>query len=582
MKTRYIQIKKRFKTDPFTFDEIKELLSKKYKDKDEKILVLLSELKKKGFISVELDEQDSRKRKYSLIDKSAELIQKEVLDRSDLESLLKEAADLIRTKVDYSFILLLLFYKKLSDKWHNDYEKAFKESVEIYHLTKEEAKKNAEDRTYHDFIIPEEFLWDNIRKNPDKLAEYFSKAMKALSEKNPAYRDVFENFDFAQFVGNRENQEILNQLVELFSINSLEKASPDVLGDSYEWLIRKFAPQKAKEGEVYTPREVIKLLVRILEPKPNESIYDPALGSAGMLIESHNYVEDKYSDDEAKKLFLFGQEANYKTRSIAKMNLYLHGIKNGIPEYGDSLLYPKFKEDGRIQKFDIVIGNPPWNLDGYGEDTIKKGELWKERFNEYGFSPDQSADWLWISHMWASAKDENGRVGVIIDNGALFRGGKEKSIREKFLNDDNIECVILLPEKLFYNTPANGAVMILNKKKRPELKNKIVFINASEEFTKHPEVRRLNSLSDENIEKIVSAFKGSKSEKGFYRIVDLKEIKENDSNLNVSLYVYAEAETVDIDVRKEWEELKSIDKEIGLIEIKIEKYLNDLKYLENK
>ncbi len=271
LKTRYTLLKQRFDSQKFTFEDVKVLLSEVHKDKEEKILVLLSELKKEGLLSVELDEHDSRKRNYTLINATADISTKKILDRSDLESLLKEAADLIRTKVDYSFILLLLFYKKLSDKWHNDYERAFKESVEIYHLSEKEAKQNAEDRTYHDLIIQEEFLWDSIRKNPDKLAEYFSKAMKALSEKNPPYKDVFENFDFAQFVGNRENLEILSQLVELFSINSLENASPDVLGDSYEWLIRKFAPQKAKEGEVYTPREVIKLLVQILEPKPNES-----------------------------------------------------------------------------------------------------------------------------------------------------------------------------------------------------------------------------------------------------------------------------------------------------------------------
>ncbi|MBL8008847.1 MAG: N-6 DNA methylase, partial [Ignavibacteria bacterium] len=371
-------------------------------------------------------------------------------------------------------------------------------------------------------------------------------------------------------------QEILNSLVELFSINSLENAPPDVLGDSYEWLIRMFAPQKAKEGEVYTPREVIRLLVLLLEPKPNESVYDPALGSAGMLISSHDYVENKFGEEEAKKLFLFGQEANYKTRSIAKMNLYLHGIKNGIPEYGDSLLYPKFKDGGSIQKFDVNIANPPWNLDGYGEDKITKGELWKERFNQYGFAPDQSADWLWISHMWASAKDDTGRVGIIIDNGALFRGGKEKSIREKFLRDDNIECVILLPEKIFYNTGAPGAIMILNKNKRTELKNKIIFINASKEFVKHPEVRRLNTLGEENINKIASAYKGSESEDGFSKIVDINEIEENDFNLNVSLYVFAESEPEDIDIKSEWNELKKIELEINSLDVKIENYIKEL------
>ncbi len=578
LKSRYKLIKENFGTNEFYFEDVKSALDSKFEDKDEKIMVMLSELKKAGLIETQMDLDDSRKKIYRVLDPKDKILQKDILTRSDLETLLKDAADLIRTKVDYTFILLLLFYKKLSDKWHKDYDKAYKESVEIYHLSDEDAKQNAENPTYHDFIIPEEYLWENIRKYPEKLAENFSKAMKALAEKNPGYKDVFENFDFAQFVGNRENQEILTQLVELFSINSLESASSDVLGDSYEWLIKMFAPQKAKEGEVYTPREVIKLLVELLEPKPNESVYDPALGSAGMLISSHYFVKEKYGEEESKRLFLFGQEGNYKTRSIAKMNLYLHGIKNGVPEYGDSLLYPKFKDGGTLQKFDLILANPPWNQNGYGEGIVQKGELWKERYNKYGFSPDQSADWLWISHMWASAKDETGRVGIVIDNGALFRGGREKSIREKFIIDDNIECVILLPEKLFYNTGAPGAIIILNKHKRNVLKNKIIFINASSEFIKHPEVRRLNALGEENISRIVSAYKGTTSEDGFYRIVDLDEIKENDFNLNVSLYVFAEAEEEHVDIMKEWEELKKIEKELAENEVKIEKYLKELDY----
>lgn len=575
-KTRYNFLKKEFGKRKFTFKELKDSLDKKYKDKEEKILVMISEMKKDGFIEAELDSVDSRKRIYSLKDPQIELLQKKTLDRSDLESLLKDAADLIRTRVDYTFILLLLFYKRMSDKWHKEYEDAYKESREEYKLSEEEAKKNAEDPTYHDFIIPKEYLWESIRKNPEKLAENFSSAMKALAEKNPDYKDVFDNFDFVQFAGNRENQEILYQLVELFSIRSLDKASPDVLGDAYEWLIRLFAPQKAKEGEVYTPREVIKLLVSLVEPKPRESVYDPAQGSAGMLIQAYTYIKEKYGQGKAKSLFLYGQEANYRTRSIAKMNLYLHGIKHGIPEYGDTLLYPKFREKGQLMKFDAVIANPPWNQDGYSEETLKKGEFWKERFKNYGFVSDSSADWMWISHMWASAKDESGRVGIIIDNGALFRGGKERTVREKFIREDNIECVLLLPEKLFYNTGAPGAIIVLNKNKSKERKNKIVFINASKEFIKHPEVRRLNTLSNENIKDIAEAYKGENHTDGFARIVELSEIEENDFNLNVSLYVYPEDVTEKIDVQEEWKSLSNIENEIESLKSKIESHIKQI------
>jgi type I restriction enzyme M protein len=258
------------------------------------------------------------------------------------------------------------------------------------------------------------------------------------------------------------------------------------------------------------------------------------------------------------------------------MNLYIHDIRNAQLTLGDTLLYPKFKESERVKDFDMVIANPPWNQDGYDEEILKKGEFWRERFR-YGFTPRQSADWAWIEHMLASANDKTGRVGVVIDNGCLFRGGKEKAIRTGVLNADLIETVILLPEKLFYNTGAPGAVIILNKNKPGERKGKVFFINASKEYQQHPEVRKLNQLGDNHIKKIVEAYKELKNEDGFSKVVEIEKIKENDYNLNVTLYVFPEEETEEIDVTKEWRELKGIEKEIFAIEEKIEGYLIELK-----
>jgi type I restriction enzyme M protein len=584
LERRYEKLWESFQDRSFRFEDAAKVLKKTMKDNENQINVILSELRKRGRLEVDFDPVDARKRIYKL--KSAEkiisetlTIDKPKLTRGDLEALLKAAADLIRTRVDYTFILVLLFYKRISDRWEMEYGKAYQEALQDG-MSEDEAKAEAKNSIYHDFDISEELLWENIRKEPARLPENFSKAMKTLADRNPELKDVFENVDFVQFTTNRENAEILRQLVELFSSKSLQYVSPDILGDAYEWILRYFAPQKAKEGEVYTPREVIHLMVEMLSPEPGESVYDPACGSGGMLIASYLHVEKRLGRAEAEKLFLYGQEANYKTLALAKMNLYIHNIRNAQLALGDTLLYPKFKEKDRNKKFNAVIANPPWNQDGYDEEILKKGEFWKERFS-YGYTPRQSADWAWIEHMLASADGGNGRIGVIIDNGCLFRGGKEKAIRTGIVNDDWIEAVILLPEKLFYNTGAPGAVMVLNKNKSQERKGKIFFINASNEYKQHPEVRKLNQLGDNNIQKIGEAYRGFKEEKGFSHPVDLESIKENDYNLNVTLYVFPEEEIEEIDVEKEWGELKMIDKEIEEIDKKIEGYLNELKEPDN-
>jgi type I restriction enzyme M protein len=580
LEKRYSILWEKYNTSQFRSEDASKLLQKKMHDSENQINVFLSELRKRGFLEVAFDPNDARKRLYTLKSKESVItetltIDKEKLTRADLENLLKSAADLIRTRVDYTFILVLLFYKRICDKWEMEFDDAYKDALSDG-LSKEEAEIEAKNSIYHDFNIPEAYLWENIRKDPARLPENFSKAMKSLAENNVELRDVFENVDFVQFTSNRENAEILRQLVELFSARPLHHVSPDILGDAYEWILRYFAPQKAKEGEVYTAREVIKLIVEILDPESGESVYDPACGSGGMLIISFQHVQEEHGKEQAERLFIYGQEANHRTIALARMNLYIHDIRNINLMLGDTLLYPKFKDESGIQKHDIVIANPPWNQDGYNEDILKKGDFWKERFR-YGFTPRQSADWAWIEHMVSSGKDDTGRVGVVIDNGCLFRGGKEKAIRMGVVNTDLIEVIILLPEKLFYNTGAPGAIIILKKNKERKRQGKILFINASNEFEKHPEVRKLNQLSDKNIKKIVSAYKEYQDEEGFSRAVDRKEIEENEYNLNVTLYVYPEEEIEEIDVMQEWKELKVIDREIGDVEKKIEGYLVELK-----
>ncbi len=577
---RYEILWQSFEDKPFRIDKAVDVLKEKLKDSPEQINVVLSELRKGRFLNVQFDPDDARKRIYNLKSRT-EIISETLsvnatrLTRGELESLLKKAADLIRTRVDYTFILVLLFFKRICDKWEIEFENAYKEALEDG-LSKEEARKEARNAIYHDFNIPDNYFWENIRKDPARLPENFSRAMKNLADRNHELKDVFENVDFVQFSNNRENAEILRQLVELFSARPLHHVTGDILGDAYEWILRYFAPQKAKEGEVYTPREVINLIVEILDPKPRESVYDPAAGSGGMLILSYQHLE-KLGRAEADTIFLCGQEANYKTLALAKMNLYIHDIRNAQLFLGDTLLYPKLKEGEKLKTFDIVIANPPWNQDGYDEEILKRGEYWHERF-PYGFTPKQSADWAWVQHMLSSASNKTGRVGIVIDNGCLFRSGKEKAIRSGIINNDLIEAIILLPEKLFYNTGAPGAVLIFNKNKPKDRTGKILFINASQEFEQHPDVRKLNRLGEENREKIVKAYQEFEEKKGFSRVVDIDEIKKNDFNLNVTLYVFPEEEMEKINISEEWKDLGAIDSEINKISERIGDYLRELDY----
>ncbi|WNZ29958.1 MAG: SAM-dependent DNA methyltransferase [Candidatus Bathyarchaeota archaeon] len=579
---RYSILWDSFGAKQFNLDSATEVLEEKNKDKASEIPVYLSELRKAGWLISKLDPSDARKRIYSLksrtdMVKDVFSVSKEKLSRRDIEGILKKAADLIRTRVDYKFILILLFLKRISDKWELEYENAYNEALEDS-FTEEQATIEAKNVAYHDFDLPEEYLWENIRKDVNTLPEKFSKALKKIAELNPELKDVVDSVDFVQFAASRENAEILRQLIELFSEKKLHKVSPDILGDAYEWILRYFAPTKAKEGEIYTPREVIQVLIEILDPKPEESVYDPACGSAGMLIEAFKHVEKNFGKDGATKLFLYGQEANQKTIALAKMNMYIHDIRDSHLDYGDTFLYPKFKEGDSLKQFNIVIANPPWNQDGYGEDVLKKGEFWRKRFT-YGFSPRSSADWAWIQHMLASAGDGNTRVGIVIDNGSLFRSGAEQTIRSQILEADLIDSIILLPDKLFYNTGAPGALIIFKRNKPEERENKVLFINASKEYKQHPDVRKLNILEENNIKKIAETYNEYKQEKGFSRAVTLSEIKENKHNLNVTLYVYPEEETEQIDLAKEWQELNSIEKEITENKIKIEEILKEIGWI---
>lgn len=567
----YFILKKEFGNRTFTLEDLRKRNIFGYDERS--LSVILNRLRKEGLIRIEKNEKDLRKSIYKLI--SPEI---STVDRNTLVALLKKAADLVRGKVEYEVLLILLFYKASSDIWKEEYKKVIDELIREG-WSRSEAEEEAVEKEYHTIYIPypEKNLWENVIKARENLTEKIRDAIRAIGEANPQISDAIERFIryLDDLIGKGDIDLILRQVVDIFNEIKFSSIERDVLGDAYEWLINYFAPQKAKAGELFTPREVVRLLIEILEPsREKRKILDPAVGSGGMLIYSYKFVKEKFGEDIAKELILVGQESKDINYAILKLNFLLHGIGFGknIKLYSeDSLLRPIFKEQA---PFDIVIFNPPWNQDGYGEETLKKSEV-KQIFSPT-YPPNNTADWAWIKLALYFTKDD-GKVGIVIDNGCLFRGGKEKAIRQRILEKDWIECVILLPEKLFFNTGAPGAIIIFNKNKPEKRRNKVLFINASQEFEKHPEIRKMNRLSENGIKKIVKAYKEFRSVEGFSRVVTLNEIKENDYNLNVTLYVFPIEEEEEIDVLKEWEEEKRLEKEIAEINKRIGGYLEVIK-----
>ena len=303
---------------------------------------------------------------------------------------------------------------------------------------------------------------------------------------------------------------------------------PDLLGAAYEYLIKQFADSAGKKGgEFYTPPHVARLMVRIVKPQGGMFVYDPTCGSGGFLIQSRQYVEEQ--GQNPGNLALYGQELNGVTWSICKMNMILHGIPDAHIENEDTLTSPMFKENGYIKRFDRVLANPP-----FSQNYTKANMQYPERF-KYGFTPEggKKADLMFLQHMIASLKDD-GVMATVMPHGVLFRGGQEKVIREGIVKDDLIEAIIGLPPKLFYNTGIPACIVVINKKKPPHLRNKTLFINADREYG---EGRNQNYLRPEDIEKIVTVFEEKKEIPKYSRLVDIKEIEENDFNLNIRRYV---------------------------------------------
>jgi type I restriction enzyme M protein len=486
----------------------------------------------------------------------------------ELKSHLWESANILRGSIDSSdfknYIFGLLFYKRLSDVFDEEYEK-LKASVGT-------ELANSPDM-YTSFYRPEGASWKDILKVSSNIGEKINDAFAKMTRANaPKLDGILERIDFNDKDSLPDAS--LSVLVQHFNTLKLgnENVSGDMLGQAYEYLIEQFADDAGKKGgEFYTPAMVVKLLVMMLKPHELESIYDPCCGSSGMLIQASRYLIQHGGDPV--KLFMFGQEKNRNTFVIARMNMILHGFDNAKIEHGDTFDSPKFTEKGELKKFDIVLANPPWNQSNWHHEKWNKGGDPYNRF-KWGLPGKSSGDWAWLQLMYASLKPKR-RMGIVLDNGVLFRGAKEGKIRQKFIEEDLIEAVIGLPSNLFYNTGSPGCLVLFNDNKPEGRKGKILAIDASKDYL---DGKNQNHLRQEDIEKTAKAFDVYETVERYCSVADMDEIKENDYNLNISRYVDTTEPEVPVIIPDVLKNLETLEKERKQIQGKLNGYLKELGY----
>jgi len=468
------------------------------------------------------------------------------------------------------YILTMLFVKYLSDirkaKLAEFEEKYKGDTIRV-------ERAMARDR----FIIEEDCTFDYLYEhhNDNDIGQTINTVLEKIEDANKAkLHNVFRNIDFNSEVNlgqTRQRNTRLRHLLEDFSELDLRPdhvGQMDIIGDVYEFLIARFAATAGKKaGEFYTPTAVSVTLARLVAPKPGDRICDPTCGSGSLLIRTARQVG-------SRDFSLYGQEMNGSTWALCKMNMFLHGIDSARIEWEDTIRHPQLLEGDRLMKFDIVVANPPFSLDKWGQEIAAS-----DRYNRFsrGIPPKSKGDWAFISHMIATVVEGKGRVGVVVPHGVLFRGGQEGKIREAVIKENMLDAVVGLPANLFYGAGIPAALMIFEKSRKLYGKSKVLFIDASREFEQGT---NQNVLQEKNIDKIVKTYRERKTIDKYSYLSPFAEIEENEFNLNIPRYVDTFEPEPEIDIVEVQKEIDEIEEELKETRKKMDAYLRELGFME--
>ena len=448
------------------------------------------------------------------------------MTQKQLEDHLWGAANILRGMIDAAdfkqYIFPLLFFKRISDLWEEEYQEALKEG--------DGDLSYAEFAENHRFQIPKNCRWNDVRKKTLNVGEALQKAIRGIEKAN--FELLHDVFGDAQWTNKkRMSDEKMLDLIEHFSKMdlSVKNVPHDIMGEGYEYLIKKFADDSGHTAaEFYTNRTVVKLMTQISDPKSNESIYDPTCGSGGILLSAALHLKEQKK--EYRTLKLYGQELNLITSAIARINMFMHNVDEFLIVQGDTLEKPQILENDELKKFDVIMANPPYSVKRWNQQKWMNDPFGR---NIWGTPPQGCADYAFQQHIMKSLDPNTGRCVVLWPHGVLFRDA-ESDVRKKMIEEDYVDAIIGLGKNLFYNSSMESCLLVCRMKKPKERKGKIMFINAVNEIKLE---RSFAWLDETHIKKISNAYRSFKEEEGFSKIATIKEVLENNGNLSLPLYV---------------------------------------------